>query len=165
MATVWLDGKITERTEIHTTYLHMFLHVERSVSQLAASSIRTITWWIAEERVHREAEYYSFFFFFFFFKGQREHARRVVEGERPCRAEEETRRSTKNQRKRVRLVRAPAYRLYPLLVAHTTLGDTAQLRSRWQTGCGRVRPDHASSAPPNCRPPSSFSPHPILPPR
>lgn len=82
------------------------------------------------------------------------------QGERPW-AEEETRRSTKNQRKRVRLVRAPAYRLYPLLVAHTTLGDTAQLRSRRQTGCGRVRPDHASSAPPNRRPPS-FSPRAIL---
>lgn len=80
-----------------------------------------------------------------------------LQGERPW-VEEETRRSTKDRRKRVRLARAPAYRLYPLLVAHTTFNnDTAQLRSRRQTGCGRVRPDHASSAPPNRRPPS-FSP-------
>lgn len=63
--------------------------------------------------------------------------------------------------KRVRLTRAPAYRLYPLLLAHTTLsGNTAQLRSRRQTGCGRARPDHASSAPPNHR--SPFSPYIIL---
>lgn len=138
-------GKITGEKSL------TFLRVERNVSQLAGNSIRT--WWTRRRRPQREKRENRVCIRFL-----KDNASTLdLQGERPW-VEEETRRSTKDRRKRVRLARAPAYRLYPLLVAHTTLNnDTAQLRSRRQTGCGRVRPDHASSAPPNRRPPS-FSP-------